>query len=198
MKRSEYLQELKRNLSRLPVVERDEILRDQAEYFDSAIAAGRSEEDICRALGDPRTLAASFVAQGAITRAENSSTFGNRVREIPRIFGSLLILAPLNFIVVLGPYLAAAAILLALWAASLAIGAASVWSLGQFHLSSSGAAALGMAQVLSVDFFAIGMGALAAFAIIGSIALTRYFILATIAYLRWNVNFVLKFRKEEA
>lgn len=198
MKRNEYLKELKLHLNRLPAVERDEILRDQDEYFSEAVEAGRSEEDVARGLGDPRALAASLLAEGAMTRAETSNSLGKRAREIPRIFGSLLILAPFNFIVVLAPYCAIAALLFALWCMCLGVGIGAMFGLGQFHLASATVGtALSFSRTLAVDFFTFGVAGLAGLGTIAAIYLTRYFVHATIAYLRWNINFVMNSRKEQ-
>ncbi|MCJ2182236.1 DUF1700 domain-containing protein [Novosphingobium sp. 1949] len=57
MTRLEFLRRLEAGLKGLPRDEVDDILADYAEHFEAGLAAGRSEDAIAEALGDPVRLA---------------------------------------------------------------------------------------------------------------------------------------------
>ena len=53
MKESEYIRLLEKGLGSLSAVERQELLQDYRDHFREGKKAGKSEEEISRALGDP-------------------------------------------------------------------------------------------------------------------------------------------------
>lgn len=57
MTRSEYLMALYDALNDIPAEDRTEIVSEYRDFFDSELAKGRTEEEICISLGDPVTLA---------------------------------------------------------------------------------------------------------------------------------------------
>ena len=71
MNRDWFLRTLREGLSRLPAAEREDILADYAAHFDDAKTAGRSEEEVAQALGDPARLAREWRAETGLRRWEN-------------------------------------------------------------------------------------------------------------------------------
>ena len=64
MTQKQYLAKLRKYLRfRLSNGEIDDILSDMEECFDAGKAEGKSEEDICLSLGDPKTAAASLLSE---------------------------------------------------------------------------------------------------------------------------------------
>lgn len=61
MNRSEFFEQLISALSSLTPEERADILNDYSEHFAAGAAAGKTEEEICRRLGDPKELAAQYL-----------------------------------------------------------------------------------------------------------------------------------------
>jgi len=54
MNKDDYLKELTRLLWKLPKDERDDVVSDYHEHFIIGIEKGRSEEEIAKALGNPK------------------------------------------------------------------------------------------------------------------------------------------------
>lgn len=61
--KKEYLNRLTYGIRFLPDAERREILSDYEEHFAQGMEAGKSESDICAALGDPEVIAEEYRAQ---------------------------------------------------------------------------------------------------------------------------------------
>lgn len=57
MTRNDFLNALYRALLYLPAKERQEIMQDYEEHFAAGLEQGKTEEEICRALGDPGEIA---------------------------------------------------------------------------------------------------------------------------------------------
>lgn len=95
MNQKAFIEQLERGLHDLPRQTVSEILSDYIEYFGDALRDGRSEAEICAALGDPRRLAKELRVQTLYRTWENQRNFGNLFRTIGAIAG----LGALNFIV---------------------------------------------------------------------------------------------------
>lgn len=68
MNKAGFLDILCERLAGMPEFEIDEIIADYARHFDDGAAVGRSEEEIARALGDPRRLARELRAEAGFRR----------------------------------------------------------------------------------------------------------------------------------
>ena len=101
MNKADFLDILCRRLAGLPESEIDEIIADYARHFDDGIAAGRSEEEIARALGDPMRLARELRAEAGFRRWEQSRTPANFAAAV---FGFVALVA-VDFVFLL-PFLA--------------------------------------------------------------------------------------------
>jgi uncharacterized membrane protein len=77
MNKRDFLDTLRRRLAGMPPAEIDEIIADYAAHFADGVAAGRSEEAIARALGDPLRLARELRAEAGFRRWEQSRTPAN-------------------------------------------------------------------------------------------------------------------------
>ncbi|HEX3525072.1 MAG TPA: DUF1700 domain-containing protein [Stellaceae bacterium] len=101
MNKADFLDLLCRRLAGMPESEIDEIIADYARHFDDGIAAGRSEEEIARALGDPMRLARELRAEAGFRRWEQSRTPANFAAAV---FGFVALVA-VDFVFLL-PFLA--------------------------------------------------------------------------------------------
>ena len=63
MTKNDFLNTLYQSLLYLPAKERQEILQDYEEHFAAGIEEGKAEEEICRALGDPKEIAQTYLQQ---------------------------------------------------------------------------------------------------------------------------------------
>ncbi len=77
MTQSEFLDTLRRRLAGLPPDEIDELVGDYATHFTDGRAAGRSEDEIAEALGDPVRLARELRAEAGLRRWETARTPAN-------------------------------------------------------------------------------------------------------------------------
>jgi uncharacterized membrane protein len=98
MTRAEFLARLRQGLSGLPGRESDEIIADYGAHFDEALAAGRSEQEVAAALGDPERLARELRAEAGLRHWETHRTPGALLAAIVGLGGllalDLLILLP--------------------------------------------------------------------------------------------------------
>jgi uncharacterized membrane protein len=189
MTKSEFIEQLKKELSGLPQTEIDDIIRDQEEIIRDALAAGRSEESIIASLGSPAELAKNLRAEIKIEKAKDESKLPAKVKGVFGAAGAVLVLAPFNLIFVLGPLIGLFGALFGGWAAAIAI------TIVFFTLT---CAFLFFAIILPGSLLgwlgvAIGlMGGmffgLAAFGVMYLI--TMLVAQLVLKYLQWNVNFV--------
>jgi uncharacterized membrane protein len=189
MKRHEFISQLKTELAGLPSNEIDDIIRDQNEMLDDAMASGRSEEDVVQSFGSPKELANSLKAEIKIDHAAGQKHLGNQVKGAVGAVGALLVLAPFNLIFVLGPFCALAGILFGGWAASLAIGLVALALLVVFFtkLIFVSATASVYFAILFAFLALLGIGYLLLMAMY---SVTRFILNIVISYLRWNLNFI--------
>lgn len=98
MKQDEFIEALRRELSSLPKQAIDEVVADYREYIGDAIAAGRREEDVVAALGDPVKLARELKAQANYRQWQSRRSVGNLFRVMASIAGlgllNVLLLVP--------------------------------------------------------------------------------------------------------
>lgn len=77
MKQQAYLNTLKQSLGGLPGESVDDILRDYEQHFIDGMQAGRSEDEIGKALGDPRKIASEFKAMTHVDAFQKQRSVGN-------------------------------------------------------------------------------------------------------------------------
>ncbi|MCL2363408.1 MAG: DUF4097 family beta strand repeat-containing protein [Defluviitaleaceae bacterium] len=81
MTKQSFMSELKRELAHAPSHIREEIMADISEHFSEAISQGMTEEEVCRNLGQPGTIAAQVhkeYGEQAARRSQTSNTSGNQ------------------------------------------------------------------------------------------------------------------------
>lgn len=116
MNKEQFLKSMRKELSQLPKAELDEIIADYQEYFHDGMANGRSEEEIARALGDPKKLARELLAQQHIDAWKADKSFGN----LMRVLLAVAALGSLNLFLAI-PMLAFMAVLTVSYACSMAL-----------------------------------------------------------------------------
>lgn len=101
MSKAAFLRTLAEGLEGLPDREIDEILADYNAYFDEGLAAGRSEENIAEALGDPGRLARELRVETGMRRWENHRSVRNSSAALLALGGlaavDIVLLLPLMF-----------------------------------------------------------------------------------------------------
>jgi len=115
MNKFEFMKQLEAGLAKLPVGERNDILRDYEEHFAIGLEAGKSEEETCRSLGAPRQIVKEIMAMYHIEKIEQQPSTGNIFSATMAALG----LGFLNLVFVLGPFMALVGIVIAGWAVGL-------------------------------------------------------------------------------
>ena len=82
MTREEFLKTLRRSLSGLPQAQIDDIISDYEAHFDAGRDAGRSEESVAAALGDPKRLARELRLEAGIRRWQEERNPSSAVAAI--------------------------------------------------------------------------------------------------------------------
>ncbi len=189
MTQQQYLNELRTHLKTLPASEIEDILTDYREHFSIGLSNGKSESEISEALGTPRSVAQSHVVNSLIEVAKTSPSTIHRTGTLLRVLFIFLVLAPFNFLVLVGPFVVAASLIISGWAVPLAIGGASVGLIGAL-LFSSGQLALGLLTGAAVFFALLGLLGVAGIFCLFMLIITRGFINLVSSYVRWNINFI--------
>jgi uncharacterized membrane protein len=125
-----FLSELRMGLSGLPQQEIEETIADYESHFSEGLAAGRSEAAIANALGDPARLARELRAEAGFKRWESERSAGGLVSGMIALLG----LATIDLIFLVPFVCVVAAILIAMFATSIALffAGGAVWLLAIF------------------------------------------------------------------
>lgn len=82
MNKEEYLKKLTKLLKKLPKEEKEDIISDYEEHFLIGVEKGRTEEEIAKALGDPRNVAKQIKAEYMVKRAEDKQSAGSMFQAV--------------------------------------------------------------------------------------------------------------------
>jgi uncharacterized membrane protein len=133
MKQEAFIQKLQHELSGLPKQAVDEIVADYREYIGDALSAGRREEEVIAALGDPVKLGRELKAQANYRQWEQRRSFGNLARVVASIAGlgllHILLLLPfmLYLLLLTAAYALSSALIVAGLVAALGLGSYQVF-----------------------------------------------------------------------
>ena len=99
MTRAEFCAALRTALAGMPEAAIADVVSDYETHFAEGIAAGRSEEDIAQALGEPARLARELRTEAGLQRWEQKRTPGNAVAAVFALIGlgaiDIIVLVPL-------------------------------------------------------------------------------------------------------
>jgi len=87
MNRANFIAQLRAGLSGLHPNDINDILADYESHFTDGVAAGRSEDDVAEALGDPARLARELRAEVGFKRWESDRSAGNFFGVILALIG---------------------------------------------------------------------------------------------------------------
>lgn len=179
MNKEQFLQKLDQSLKRLPTDERRDIIQDFEEHFIFGLEEGKPEEEIAASLGSPDKIAKELLASHHLEKVEATATTGNILRAVWAVIG----LGFFNLVIVLGPFIALAGIVMAGWIS------AAAFILSPFLVLFN--AVIYPATFAFFDiFFSMILAGLGLFIAIGMFFVTRGFIKGFIRYLQFNVKLV--------
>ena len=156
MKRADFMAQLRAGLSGLHADDINEILADYEAHFTDGAAHGRSEEEVCAALGDPVRLAREMRAEAGFRRWEEKHTPSN----LAGVLLALLGLATLDLIFLLPVLIAMLSVVVGLACAFLiAIVGGTILMIGGAAHGLPHGMPTGMAFFLGLGLVSGGVGA---------------------------------------
>ncbi len=189
MNKQTFFNELEQALAPLSKEERDDILRDMEEYFREATERGKTEEEILKSLGSPKTLSETIIAETKIKRIDTASTVSGKISAVFSAFFAIVLLTPFNLFFVLFPVLFATLMLVIGWPLLIifCFSMPIIFILGIIYMFQVGFAFL---AVLSIIFFIIGWFALIFALLIGFTQLTLLYFKGISKLFQWNIQFI--------
>lgn len=189
MIKSEFIASLNQALVGLPQTEKDDILYDYEEHFSIGQEKGKTEAEICDALGDPKAIAKQYIASVMVKKAEESKTVGNIMRAVIATLG----LGLFNLIFMLGPFAAVIGVLIGLFVASLAVSIAGAAVFLAMLIPDLNPIPWATALPYGIGgLIGIGVACLGLLMLIGTFYLAKLFYNLTIAYLKMNIKIIAK------
>ncbi|WP_018661692.1 DUF1700 domain-containing protein [Heyndrickxia acidiproducens] len=179
MNKKQFLSKLDSSLKRLPSNERQDILQDFEEHFTIGMQEGKTEEQISSLLGSPHQIAKDMVASYHLDRVETTATIGNIIRAVWATIG----LGFFNLVIVLGPFIALTAVIVAGWVSGLAFIASPLLVFVSLILYPDTFELFN----LFISMLICGLGF---FIVIGMYFATRTLAQGFVRYLRFNVKLV--------
>jgi|GEM_PF-1364075 len=189
MTKEEYLKQLKSELTGLDERDIKEVISDQEEFIRDAMSAGRSEQEVLRSLGSPKSLADSLKLEFKVKRIDSAEGTWESYKEMLGSWGILLALAPFNFLLLFGPVIAILSFLFS-WIVSSAtivfVGAALL--IAQFVVGFF--AGFNFVQTATLLFGSIGIMSLGLIGVAVFIIVSKVFIKLFVSYAQWNISLV--------
>ncbi len=182
MTKAEFFEQLNQGLKKVRKEERADILAEYEEHFHHALAKGKSEEQICHDLGSVEQIIKDYRIEKILSEQVTGET--GHAKSIFRAALILMALAPLNFIVFIGPFLVTACLLIAFWSVGGAIfltGTALFFTL-LFKIFTSL-----LVPVLMIG--SVGVAALGIFLMLLLLPVTQLIGAVIFKYLKWNLDF---------
>ena len=165
----------------------DDILSDYAEHFSIGKSEGRSEEELCRALGTPDDVAREIRASYLVKRAEQSCGARNIWSAVMATLG----LGLFNLAVVLIPFVILIALLTLIFVAGMLL-----IILGPILLLVSILHLLGVTVAMPWPIPPAGivkslvLSVVGVFLIVAALGLGKFFYRVGIRYLKWNIRII--------
>ncbi|MFO7636190.1 MAG: DUF1700 domain-containing protein [Clostridia bacterium] len=183
MNRHEFLSVLERNL-KVHGSEKREILADYEEHFQMGLSEGRTEKEICDALGDPSKIARAYTASMLVKKAQKNPS----AKSIFKAIVAALSLGFFNLVVGLPVFIMLMTILVVLFSVSAAIFITGIVAvIGGFVAPFTGASGF----MFLVGFFGgVGLMAVGSLLLIGSAFLTKIMFSGLLKYLKANINII--------
>jgi uncharacterized membrane protein len=196
MNKKLFIEILSSNLKGLPKEEKLDILSDFEEHFAIGNEKGRSEEELTESLGDPKALAKQMRAASLIKKAETNKSASNITQAIFASIG----LGFFNIIFLLGPFIAAVAVIISLFSVAIAIAAAGITGFFGSILSPLFSnyinTSIFINPVVGIFTF-IGVGAFGGLFFIGDVYIAKYMYKLTVRYLKFNMRIITGRRQKD-
>jgi uncharacterized membrane protein len=190
MNRNDFLNTLDRSLGNISAMDRSDILYDYQEHFTIGLSEGKTEEEICGELGDPKSIAKQYRVDYIVKQADENKSAGNILRAI---FAALS-LGFFNLVIMLPIFGVLIAVLASLYACAIAITASGV---GIFLGTLLQPVLPQLVNIPSINegiliFSSFGLTALGLLFVIGDAYVTKFFYFITMKYIKANIKIIAK------
>ncbi len=182
--KNEYMQELARHIRSLPEQDRRELLADYEEHFAMGLQNGKTEEAICRSLGTQEILMTTWVKQ-----IDEKPSQMRSPSMLAHIMVMILVLAPLNFFMLLCPFLVLFCLVITGWTIPLTLGGTAMASL-IFFWQQTGGEPISTLNGLSLICMFLGTMGLAALSALLMYLFTKGAFKLLIMFFKWNLDFI--------
>ncbi|QLY26519.1 DUF1700 domain-containing protein [Bdellovibrio sp. KM01] len=182
MTKAEFFEQLNEGLKKVRKDERADILAEYEEHFHHALAKGKTEDQICKDLGSVDQIIKDYRIEKVLADQVTGET--GHAKSIMRAALILMALAPLNFLVFIGPFLVTMCLLVAFWSVGgslFLVGAAMFFTLLVKIFSSL------LVPVLMIG--CVGIASLGIFFMLLLLPITQLAGAMTFRYLKWNLDF---------
>jgi uncharacterized membrane protein len=183
-----YMQELAHHIRTLPEADRKELLADYEAHFAAGRENGKSDEDISRSLGTPKSVAQEILMNTWVKQIDEAPAAMRLPSTLAHIALMILILAPFNFFMLVCPFLILFMFVLVGWTVPVALGGIAVGAFTFFF--QRGGDPVGMLSGLSLFCMFLGMLGLAATASMIMLLITRGAFQLLISFFKWNLDFI--------
>lgn len=194
MRELEFLKALEDALRVLPQSQIQDILAEYRSHFYEAKERGKLEEDIAAGLGDPRTIAQTYIADYHLVQWRNPEEGQSVGKSLYHLLRGVLVMISLlffNFFFMLWPLLFVFLMLCAGWLvvtaltfASFAVGISSLFGgIPEFALS-------GAATKFAFFFYGLGGGLTGVLFLLGLFALSRMLATGILRYIKINLTLI--------
>ena len=193
MTQHEFIDTMSRHLKGLTEAEKKDILSDYEEHFALGKEAGKSEEEIAAALGEPKGIAKQYRAETMVRRVQEKHS----VTNVLNVIIAALALGMFNLIFVLPLFFAVVGVLIGLLAAAVGI------ALGGLGAAIASIVALitpwGIPSIISgMGFFTgVGLAALGTLMGVGCFYIIKYTGIGLVKYVKFNIDIASGKKKEE-
>lgn len=196
MKKEIYLAELVQQIRKLPEAERRDVLADYEAHFEAGREAGKTDAEIARSLGSPRSVGQEILMNTLVKQIDSAPGRPRFPSAIGHILLMILVLAPFNFFMLVCPFLLLFALVLTGWTFPLVLGGVAFAALG-FFLKFNGDP-VGLWSGLSLICMFLGVLGLAATAAMIMALITRAAFQILFSFFKWNIDFIQSRRPASA
>lgn len=194
MQEHKFIMELEKALSPLPSSQREDVLADYRAHIYEARERGKTDEEIAAALGDPRTLARTFVADYHLTRISNPAEgqkLTTSLYHMVRAFVVLLSILAFNFFFMLWPILALAFLLGLAWVmAGVFVFVGLITSIAVLLGNITTTVAVGLSAKLALSFYSLSAVGASLLACVVLYLLSRWFLIGLMKYIKLNAKVI--------
>lgn len=193
MNRNEFMSRLQNTLGNISPAAKEEIMYDYREHFEIGIEQGKTEEEICSGLGDPRLIARQYRAEYMVQQADTNKSAGNILRAL---FAALS-LGFFNLIVMLPVMAAWVGVLAGFYGVSIGLIFGGIGAL----LGTILAPVVPWVSIPDINPIILILGSTSITSLgllfgIGTIMLTKWTYQVTIRYIKTNIRIISKQESE--